>query len=354
MLKISYKIMSLKQFYYSSAVFFWSGLECGVRTMRINERSQFIVNPVLGYGLRGVPKLVPENSEVLFDVTALRCIGGDAIDELEQTGLRLDAEDKGRSFKLRVRAAKEEMAMGFTFFKEKKYVDASRHYLRAKNYISDATAVDEKEDDDRIRLYVKICRNNARSLFQLAKYGPCLRECQEVIGFFPNDPVSNHLKGQCLELHPGKQDVAGAIRAYRNGLQGKSSSVTLNEALNKALSKQREEAERSRTSGAEAVYRQGMAKMFGQKPAANKSSQPGTSNLRKNPKYHRLCEEWRFRVDKKVKDVSDGQRDLVTFPIFELVELEVDYIRSAVEDLGLSHQERGSGLDSNVVVFKKS
>ena len=115
-----------------------------------------------------------------------------------------------------------------------------------------------------------------------------------------------------------------------------------------------EEAERSRTSGAEAVYRQGMAKMFGHRPTSNKSSQPGQSSLRKNPKYNQLCEEWRFRIDKKVKEVSDGQRDLVTFPIFELVELEVDYIRSAVEDSGLSFQERGSGLDSTVCVFKKS
>ena len=87
--------------------------------MRVNERSQFIVNPVLGYGLKGVPKLVPENSEVLFDVTAIKCVGGDAIEELEHNGFSMDAEDNTKSFKLRVRAAKEEMAMGFTYFKEK-------------------------------------------------------------------------------------------------------------------------------------------------------------------------------------------------------------------------------------------
>ena len=98
--------------------------------MRINERSQFIVNHVLAYRENGVTKLVPKNAEVLFDVTVLNCIGGDAIEELEQKNLAIheNESDVSRSMKLHIRAAKEEMDFGLTYFKEK-YVSLPSRFL---------------------------------------------------------------------------------------------------------------------------------------------------------------------------------------------------------------------------------
>ena len=92
-----------------------------------------------------------------------------------------------------------------------------------------------------------------------------------------------------------------------------------------------------------------MARMFG---GGGNSLRKGKRKLRKNSKYNQLSEDFKQSIELRLKKVSEGQKEMVTFPAFEWSDLEMDYLRSAVEDEGLALRERGSGLDSNIAVFK--
>lgn len=57
------------------------GLEIGIKTMKVNEKSLLLIQPHLAYGLRGCPPRIPPNSTVLFEVEVIKfttcCVGVD-------------------------------------------------------------------------------------------------------------------------------------------------------------------------------------------------------------------------------------------------------------------------------------
>ena len=92
------------------------GIELGIRTMKIGERSQFIVAPELAYGKLGLPNVVPANSEVLFDIQVKDCVLGDAIEQLARNPEQEASEGSQRSstddLQLRLKASKQAFKMG--------------------------------------------------------------------------------------------------------------------------------------------------------------------------------------------------------------------------------------------------
>jgi len=331
------------------------GLELGVKTMKVGERSQFLVAPELAYGVLGMPGVVPANSEVLFDVILQDCVEGDAIDQIEQSGgvsQGENGEGDRPPLELRLKASKQAFKMGNSRYNVKNYRDALKWYRKASDLVSLESMRDDEEDSIRMALWAKIERGVCRCLYQLAKYHHCLGQCKQVLDYYPEDPIINHLKGQCLLALNEDTNLDAAIRAFQKGLRGKQGSVSLTEALNSAIKKKNAQLDASQNSAGQDTLSQGLRKFCGAKnddkttEAVKLKCDAAKFSTRPKP-------EFKERVQRKVQQIKDGQLAVHSFPSFNLTSLEFDYITCAADDAQVQWEERGHGLvDKAVKIFK--
>ncbi|XP_075248180.1 uncharacterized protein LOC142341164 [Convolutriloba macropyga] len=334
------------------------GIELGVMTMKVGERSQFLVSPELAYGKFGLPSVVPANSEVLFDILLQDCVRGDASEQLERESRHNESGeqegDERPALQLRLKASKEEFKMGNRRYAVKNYREALRHYRKASDMVSWESVRDDEEDRERMALWAKIERGVCRCLFQLAKYGPCLSQCKPVLDFYPDDPVINLLKGKCLLVLSERRSVDGAIRAFQKGLRGSPGSSALSQALNDAIKEKNDELEKA-NSNYSAEIKQGLQKFCGVHPATSEQTTQSQTKSRKcnaSKFASRPKPEFKARIHKHIAEILEGKKASHSFHTMNLTSLEFEYIQCAAEDENLTSEERGVGCDGVLTVFK--
>lgn len=69
------------------------GLDIAVQSMRLNEKSQFLLKPQVAYGILGCLNRVPANSDILFEIELLEIVNVGAVAEYEAL-----PEDQQRQF----------------------------------------------------------------------------------------------------------------------------------------------------------------------------------------------------------------------------------------------------------------
>ncbi len=210
-------------------------------------------------------------------------------------------------------------------------------------------------------------KGKCRCLYNLAKYGPCLAACREVLSYYPLDPVANLLKGECLLVIRDTKNYEAAIRAFQQGLKGAPNSTSLNKALNKVLNDQKSDFLHFTNLIVEVVN------VFcpGEMQSSNFQSQQLTSGMRKfcgassdvsdeaklkkcnQAKFANLKEDFKSRIDKHVKMVAEGSKTNHSFAACNLRDLEYQYIKCAAEDAALDCKESGAGRDSALSVLPK-
>ena len=100
------------------------GLELAIKSMKLKERSEFLIEPYLAYGSSGCPPRIPANSQVLASVELLHFVC-----EAEAESLcSLNPEDRKKTFEQLEVIAKRENNDGKHYFKEGEYKAAAKRF----------------------------------------------------------------------------------------------------------------------------------------------------------------------------------------------------------------------------------
>ncbi|CAI8015330.1 Inactive peptidyl-prolyl cis-trans isomerase FKBP6 [Geodia barretti] len=99
------------------------GLEVAVKSMKRNERSQFLVSSEYGFGKLGCPPRIPPNATILFEVELLGFV--------EYHTAEGEEEGRNQSFEQRLAAANSEREVGNDYFQQNMIGRAVGRYLKA-------------------------------------------------------------------------------------------------------------------------------------------------------------------------------------------------------------------------------
>lgn len=130
------------------------GLELAIKSMKINEKSQFLIHPDLAYGKMGCLSRVPPDSQVLFEIEVKNCLN---------TGStllypNLNKEDQ-QSFKYVYEYAGGLHLKGNAFFNSNLIKQAIKEYNMAVSKLEMCTLADYTDQELQQELLLKLYTN---------------------------------------------------------------------------------------------------------------------------------------------------------------------------------------------------
>jgi FK506-binding protein 6 len=107
------------------------GWEIAVKSMRRNERSQFLISPEYAFGEMGCPPRIPPNATVLFEIELLGIVDRSGAEDLQTS----HDQPQQISFKQRLATANFERETGNEFFQQNMIGKAIGKYLKVLNIV---------------------------------------------------------------------------------------------------------------------------------------------------------------------------------------------------------------------------
>jgi len=191
------------------------GLEVAVKTMRKNEKAQFMIEPGYAYGHFGCPPRIPGQATILATVELL-----DFVEEGQAEALlAMDARERGaaHAYPSIEKVARLEHSNGNTYVKREEWRMALRHYERGVKLLDETNLANQEEEDRRQRLMLKLQLNVAHCCLKLKWPKKTCIACKEVLGIEANNTKALFRFGKAqrmLEDYRRARDYL--VRAQRN------------------------------------------------------------------------------------------------------------------------------------------
>ena len=253
------------------------GLEVAVKTMRKNEKAQFMIEPGYAYGHFGCPPRIPGQATILggnsrfvvfLDLLFSRFMSRlspatvellDFVEEGQAEALlAMDARERGlaHAYPSIEKVARLEHANGNTYVKREEWRMALRHYERGVKLLDETNLANQEEEDRRQRLMLKLqlnvahcclklkwpkktciaCKevlsieaNNTKALFRFGKAQRMLEDYRKARDYLVraqrNKPSDPHISAELRSLEDELARMAGDERALYRGMFGDHSKL---------------------------------------------------------------------------------------------------------------------------------
>ncbi|XP_055386503.1 inactive peptidyl-prolyl cis-trans isomerase shutdown [Condylostylus longicornis] len=162
------------------------GIEEAVKTMKLEEESQFIISYKLLYGELGCPPRIPPKKDYLFVIKVLSFEEVGDLDAMREVA----AQDK-KKFKIVFPKVREIHKKGIDFFKLNNYQGALKAFHKAVNCLIVCRLNDESEQKEYDEFMVKLYTNLATIYSILDKPAKVCSMCNEMIAISPRLYRSN-------------------------------------------------------------------------------------------------------------------------------------------------------------------
>ncbi|ORX53070.1 FKBP-like protein [Hesseltinella vesiculosa] len=173
-------------------------LEQVIKTMRVGEQAEILIDANKGYNEQGRPPIIPANASLRFDLTLLSVEQSKA-----STGYLLDMAAQLKS-------------KGNEFYKIGDIEDALEQYKKAKVKLDALTAKDTQEKEETITLAVSVLSNMAACYNKLGDWTACIGMCQQVLALDESHIKSYYRLGQA---YLNTKEYEAAIEVLSNGIE---------------------------------------------------------------------------------------------------------------------------------------
>lgn len=134
------------------------GLEAGIQSMKVGEKSQFLIHPDLAYGKLGCLSRVPPDTQVLFEVEIKNCLNTGSI----QSYQNLEKSEQ-QQFKNIYEYAEALRRKGNSFFGSNLIKQAIKEYNVAVTKLENCTLADYTDQEIQQELLLKLYSNLVNS-----------------------------------------------------------------------------------------------------------------------------------------------------------------------------------------------
>jgi len=155
------------------------GVEMGIRTMRMYEKAQFMINHEYALGEMGCPPRVPRRAQFLAIVEVL-----DFTEETEaEAALAIDEEERNKTFSFDriLKICTTEQYNGNQAVKKKEFSVALKNYDRARKLLEDLRFANEDEETECHNLLEKILLNIAHCANKVNKPKKACVACKDAL-----------------------------------------------------------------------------------------------------------------------------------------------------------------------------
>ncbi|XP_065158112.1 inactive peptidyl-prolyl cis-trans isomerase FKBP6 [Atheta coriaria] len=151
------------------------GLGVAITSMKIREKSQFLIKPEWAYGVNGIPPRIPPKATILFEVELLSFVPLTDNDQ-EDEEMR-DSKDFTKNYQKALALCAEAKHL---IAVEKKNKVAIRNYNHAINILSNVTVADDEQEKDYVTLLIRLYTNLAITHNHLDHWEKCCLNCKEI------------------------------------------------------------------------------------------------------------------------------------------------------------------------------
>ncbi|GJQ77201.1 shu [Trypoxylus dichotomus] len=142
------------------------GLEIAIKSMKLSEKSQFLIHPDLAYGKMGCLSRVPPDTQVLFEIEIKNCLNTGPIQSFQKL-----SKSEQQEFKSVLPYAEALHQKGNAFFKQNLTKQAVKEYNTAVSKLENCTLADYKDQEIQQQLLLKLYSNlvNAYTKIQVPR-----------------------------------------------------------------------------------------------------------------------------------------------------------------------------------------
>lgn len=201
------------------------GLFHAIISMKVGERSEFILEPCVAFGELGVPPRIPPKSRIRAIVSVRKIYIEGTIEKYLTLTLQEQANMPFHEF---INIMESEKEAGNCYFKLEKFPQALVKYEAAikclQNRVADKPVHSDEEGEQMIELLVKLCTNAANASLKCERHKSSIVFCKIALKLKPNNfkalyhmADANFQMGKMKEakeilqkiniIHPGNQDV---------------------------------------------------------------------------------------------------------------------------------------------------
>lgn len=169
-----------------------TGVYYALLSMKVGEKSEFIVAADLAYGKQGAPPRIPPNDEVLFIISVKKVhlegsIGRYLMLTLdEQAALPADEV---------ISVVNSEKQSGNNYYNSGKYPEALSRYKRALKFLSDCIYPEGEQGKVIDDILSKLLTNAANTALQLDSHTDCIKFCKKALQLNENNVKALYFAG---------------------------------------------------------------------------------------------------------------------------------------------------------------
>jgi len=184
--------------------FLLPGLYGSLLSMRVGEKSAFIINPRAGYGQLGCPPRIPPNAEILLVVQVLKLMEEGTLGDY----LTMDEEERARvPFEKVLEMADTERKSGNGYFVEGKKKEAGVRYQRAIRVLEGRSCQTREEEEKMKEILLKLYCNVSNTFCFLNRPYGAMSFCKRALDIDPNCVKALYFYGKA-KLNAGDYEDA--------------------------------------------------------------------------------------------------------------------------------------------------
>lgn len=312
------------------------GLNIAIKTMRKDETARFLVKSSYAFGKLGCQPRIPSNETILYEIYVISFIDCDAADVYENLDSK---EEHAATFQEKLEAARGFHRKGNEHYHEGNLFAAKDAYFRAAWIMEDAHLKDEKEEEERGTLLIKMHSNLAQVFLDMNEPARACTRCNKglaVRGVHSKDLIAKvyfrYGKAKCM-LH----DFKGARKALLHAQRLKPNNMDISSELEMVLLKeQKYEAQE------QLMYKQ----MF--EPLVQSSAGTLTENVVKvRPEFERVVEQTILRF------IAEPNMNELQFPS-SLSPVEIACVTAAAKAAECIISVKPNGAETILKIMKKT
>lgn len=132
----------------------FSGLEKSLLSMKVGEKSQFLIDPSYAFGKMGVPPRIPPNATILMEIELCKAVDCGAAVETDDI-----LEEESGQFSDYYKKAKGFHVLGNDYFQQKNFSLALENYRKAERLLNQCKMTSDIEEEQYKKLLFKIYVN---------------------------------------------------------------------------------------------------------------------------------------------------------------------------------------------------
>jgi len=214
------------------------GMEIGIKTMKTNEKAQFLIDYTYAYGRIGCPPRIPERAVLLVTVELIDFVEEGQAEAL--LAMEPAERNKKNAYPHIEKVVRLEHSNGNNYVKSKEWKMAIRHYDRGIKLLEETSLANEEEEERRQRLMFKLQLNVAHCCLKMKWPKKACIACREALEIEENNTKALYRFGKAQRMLEDYEKARNyLVRAQRNAPQDPHISEELR-SLEEQLTKEKE------------------------------------------------------------------------------------------------------------------